>query len=200
MALEVHHDLHQPTLPAGVPSAGVRPGSVPVDSSGWTQGAGTSESTPASLSVLWEQTEDQRNRGACPRSNSRAEINTPGQGSLFGVPAIGSKGAGPRSVRRNCGQLHTQTPGRKQEADQERSHWDTSKDQTLKEACMWDAMLSVPPEQPSNAKQVATLKVGRTGPQEGDDRFPGTWGASQGRLPVRSQLLTEIVSYVQCSL
>lgn len=41
---------------------------------------------------------------------------------------------------------------------------------------MWDAMLSVLPEQLSNAKQVAVLKVGRTGPQEADERFPGDMG------------------------
>lgn len=80
-----------------------------------------------------EPAEDQRNQALCPRSNSRAETKTPGQGSPFEALAIASKAARLGSVRWSCGQLDTQTPGRKQEADQKSGHWDTPQDQTLKD-------------------------------------------------------------------
>lgn len=91
----------QPASPAWVPSTGPRPGLPPYRQ----QRMDTGDRSLAQLTLLFleEQTEDQRNQVACPRSNSRAEIKTPDQGSLFGVLAKGSKVARLRSVRRSWG-------------------------------------------------------------------------------------------------
>lgn len=144
-----------------------------------------------------EQTEDQRSQVIFPRSNSRAETNTPGQSSLFGVPAIASKAARLGLVRRSCGRLTLRPLGE----NRKQIRKVVPQDQTLKEVCIWDATQSVLPEQLSNEKPTAILKArGRTGPQETDKRFLRSRGASQRRLSARPQLLTEMVSCTQRSV
>lgn len=127
-----------PSLPLqpGSPVQGRSNASLPADSRGGTLMAGTLESTSANLFVFAEeQTENQRGQVVCPRSNSRAETNNPGQSSLFGVPAIASKAAGLGLVRRSCGPLDTQTPGRKQEADQQSGPTRSNSQRSLHMGC-----------------------------------------------------------------